>query len=444
MVIKNLKKHLVEVITFAFPLIFGQVSNMLLGVEDMMVAGRYSKEALAALGVANATFGPFLMVGLGLSYAITPMLAKVIGENKDPTKYLFTSLIYSSFFSLILMILMILFVQYGGTLLGLNPEIEKPFLEYFWINLFSLFPFLIFQAIKEFLQVQKDIWFANIVVVLANISNIIFNIILCFGLFGFPEMGVKGLAIATLFNRTLMMLALVYYTRKHLFKKQFIYKDFFMSNFKLGLPIAVSILMEVSIFTVVTLLIGRMDVATIAAHNIVLNIVSFTFMVPLALGNTASTLVSLSIAKNERTLAKTYSLICVFLSVAFMSSTALIFGFLDQLVLSIYTDKAEVIAVGGILLFYAALFQIPDGVQTALSGILRGLRITKATMILTMVGYWGIGLPLGLLLCFKFDLGAKGLWIGLSMALTVMMILLSYLVIKYFKKPTALDSFIST
>lgn len=441
---KTFKTQLSEVLKFAFPLIFGQVSNMLLGVEDMMVAGRYSKEALAALGVANACFGPFLMIGLGLGYAITPMLAKVIGEGKDPAKYLFSAILYSVFFSFILMIGMILFIQVGESYFGLNPEINKLFSDYFWINLFSLMPFLIFHSVKEYLQVQKDIWFANVVLVVANISNIFFNIILCFGLLGFPELGVKGLAIATLLNRILMMVAVLYYVRYKLFCKQQIYRDFLVSNFKLGLPIAIGILMEVSIFTVVTILIGRMDVATIAAHNIVINIVSFTFMVPLAFGNTASTLVSLSIASKDYLLAKRYALITTMLATIFMTFTALIFGFFDHTVLSIYTDKKDVVEVGVVLLFLAALFQIPDGIQTTLSGILRGLRITKLTMFLTMIGYWVIGLPLGLILCYQFNLLAKGLWIGLSSALTMMMILLGYLVFRYFKNPNDLEKFISS
>lgn len=431
------RRSLLEILTFALPLIAGQVGQMLMGVGDMMVAGRHSKELVAAMGIANSCFGPFLMIGLGLSFAIGPMMAKKMGEGEKSGDYLFTTLIYCCLSGLALVLLMLLFLYYGLPKMGLAPNIEKLFFEFYGLVLFSIVPVIIFQGIKEYLQINKNIWFPNVLIILANISNLMMNTILTFGYLGFPALGIKGLAISTFLNRLLMCIALLYYVR-HDFKNCLkIHTSFFKDSFKLGIPIAIAILMEVSIFTVVTVLIGKMDVLNSAAHNIILNIVSFTFMVPLAIGNAAATLVAINIADKNKENVYRYSFGCLFLSTLFMCGTALVFTFIPHLIIGIYSDKADLIAVAGSLIVFAALFQIPDGIQTTLSGILRGMRITRPTMILTIISYWGIGLPLGYYLAFQKSMMARGLWIGLAAGLATMSLLLFGLFLRQLKRQTA-------
>lgn len=420
-------KHILQ---FAIPLITGQVGQMLLGVGDMMVAGRYSKEVVSATGISSSIFGMFLMVGLGLTFAFAPLLAKHMGEGKTPRAFLPTILTHCTMFSAILLFSMLIFYKVGFGFIDLSPTIAEMCKEYFWIVSLSIFPILIFQGIKEYLQVQKDIWFANILVIVANISNVLLNIVLCFGLFGFPEMGAKGLAIATLTNRILMMIGLLYYVRKDLFQPFKFVKPFFMESLSLGLPICAAILMEVSIFTVVTVLIGKMDVVSSAAHNIILNLASFSFMIPMAIGNAMATLVALALSEKKIEEAKTIAMSGLTISIGYEIMTMLIFTFFPTLLLSIYTDKLDVIAVGSELLIFAAFFQIPDGIQATLSGILRGFSITRPVMILTLLGYWVVGLPLGAILAYKFNYGAKGLWMGLAMSLSVMAVTLFILFLK--------------
>lgn len=418
------RRSLLEILSFALPLIAGQIGQMLMGVGDMMVAGRHSKEVVAAMGVANSCFGPFLMLGLGLSFAIGPILAKKMGDGERSQDYLKSILSYCLTSGLILMILMLVFLSIGLPMMGLEPTIEKLFYDFYSLILYSIIPVVIFQGVKEFLQINKDIWFANVVVIVANISNMVMNTILTFGYLGFPALGIKGLAISTFLNRLLMCVAILYYVRKDLATSLQVKKQFFKEAFKLGTPIAIAILMEVSIFTVVTVLIGKMDVLTSAAHNIILNIVSFTFMVPLAIGNAAATLVAINLADRNKEKVYQYAFGCLFLSTAFMTFTAIVFTLVPQLIIGIYSDKTDLIAVASTLIVFAAVFQIPDGVQTTLSGILRGMRITRPTMLLTMIGYWGIGLPLGYYLGFTKNYHAQGLWIGLATALSTMSILL--------------------
>lgn len=432
------RRSLLEILSFALPLIAGQVGQMLMGVGDMMVAGRHSKEVVSAMGVANSCFGPFLMLGLGLSFAIGPMLAKKMGEGEKAKDYLFTILLYCLLSGLGLMILMMLFLVYGLPRMGLAPNIEQLFYDFYSLILFSIVPVVMFQGIKEYLQINKDIWFANVLVIAANISNLIMNTVLTFGYLGLPALGIKGLAISTFLNRILMCAALFYYVRKDIGKRFSIQLSFFKDAFKLGTPIAIAILMEVSIFTVVTVLIGKMDVLTSAAHNIILNVVSFTFMVPLAIGNAAATLVAINLSEKNKEKVYQYAFGCLFLSTIFMTVTAVVFTLVPHLVIGIYSDKADLIGVASSLIFFAALFQIPDGIQTTLSGILRGMRISRPTMLLTMIGYWGIGLPLGYYLGFEKQMGAQGLWIGLASALSTMSVLLFLLFLRELKRQTSL------
>ncbi|MFZ4713365.1 MAG: MATE family efflux transporter [Bacteriovoracaceae bacterium] len=420
-----------DLLKFSIPLITGQVGQMLMGVGDLMVAGRYSKEVVSAVGVASAIFGSFLMLGLGFSYAFAPLLAERMGEGKKVQGYLFTIIVYSLLISLLLIIPQVIFLKWGVPYLNLPAPIVPLFRDFFNVIVCSLPFIMVYQGVKEYLQVQKDIWYANILVIVANFTNMFLNIILCFGLFGFPEMGGKGLAYATLINRALMATALVYYVRKDLFLNLKIVKNYISDAFRLGFPIAISILMEVSIFTVVTVLIGKMDVESSAAHNIIMSIGSFTFMFPLALGNATSTLIALALSDNRGEDAKAYAYSGLKLAAIFEICTTLSFILLPVLLLSIYTDKLDVIEKGKELIIFAALFQIPDGIQATLSGILRGMQVTRPVMILTMIGYWVIGLPLGIYLAYYQGMMAKGLWIGLASSLTIMAVLLFLLFLRH-------------
>jgi MATE family multidrug resistance protein len=162
-------------------------------------------------------------------------------------------------------------------------------------------------------------------------------------------------------------------------------------------------------------------------------------MVPLAIGNAMSTLVALSLSEKKYEEAKIIAFSGLTISAGYEVMTMLVFTFVPTVLLSIYTDKKDVILVGSELIFFAALFQIPDGIQATLSGILRGMSITRPVMILTIIGYWVIGLPLGAMLAYKFDYGAKGLWMGLAMSLSVMAITLFVLFLKTTKDQMSVE-----
>ena len=231
-----------------------------------------------------------------------------------------------------------------------------------------------------------------------------------FGLYGVPEMGIKGAALATTISRLLMAATLIIYA----IRKMEIIWSFELPVFKemviLGIPIGLGTFVEVMVFTVVTVLIGKMDTIASASHNIVLNLASLTFMVPLAMNSAAGVKVAYEFGKKSSKGVMTQTLAALTISCGFMLIAALSYFFIPDLILKLFTDDLELIKYASGLIIFVAMFQLPDGIQVTLWGVLRGLGKTKTPMIITLCGNWLIGLPLGYYLAFHRGMEAAGLW----------------------------------
>ncbi|MDO9182700.1 MAG: MATE family efflux transporter, partial [Bacteriovorax sp.] len=194
--------------------------------------------------------------------------------------------------------------------------------------------------------------------------------------------------------------------------------------FKLGLPVSFTILCEVLVFTTVTVLVGKMSLIASASQSLVINLTSLTFMVPLALGSSAAVLVGEQLGKKSLHGILKYSLGSLFLALFIQIFFATLYLTIPEKLLGIANNDPAIIAYASALLFWVGLFQIPDGLQVVLSGVLRGLHVTKTPMILGFISYWVIGLPIGCYLTYKRSLEASGLWMGLAIGLLCMCILL--------------------
>lgn len=423
-----MRNKIKEIILFCLPLIAGQVGQMMFGIGDIIVAGRHSSEMVAALGVANGLFSPFFMICLGLTFAVAPLTARFIGQSKSDHN-LFSSAIVSTIgFCLIAhlgILLVISQIQHFHIQEILVPEVVK----YIKICTPSLYGAILFQVCKEYLQAHLKTYFSNGLVLVMNLVNIGLNIILIFGYGPIPAFGIEGAAWATLISRTLMGLILFFYVLKHFgFGK--VKWTLVKEVWNLGFPISISVLIEVMVFATVTTLIGRMPVISSAAHNIVLNMASLTFMVPLAVSSAAGTYVGLQFGtKNYQELVN-YAHGCLFISLAFMSFTACCYFIAPQFLLRIFTNDPELIARASSLLLIVGLFQVPDGAQVTLQGILRGMGITKVPALLAFICNWMIGLPIGYYLAFSLGYNAEGLWSGLAIGLTAMAISVAVLFVR--------------
>ena len=422
-----------EILFFALPIITGQIGQMLFSVGDIIVAGHYSTLAVSAIGVAASVFAPFLMVGIGILLSVGPIASEIRGAGKSDSTLLFNSYIVATISSIVL-IVAILALAYNIHWLGLNPLIAPTVALYLKYTAFSIWPALIFQATKEYLQAEAKTYIANGLILFFNLINVILCAVFMFGLGPIPEMGVLGAALITSFCRIMMAICLFYYMKKVCtFEKQ---KNTKTLNkiFHLGLPISFTILCEVLVFTTVTILVGKMSLVASASQSLVLNLTSLTFMVPLAIGSAAAVLVGEQFGKKSLEGILHYSLGPILIALAFQIFSATLYLTIPEKLLGVASTDPAIIAYASSLLFWVGLFQLPDGIQVVLSGVMRGLQVTRTPMLLGFISYWLIGLPIGCYFTYKRGLEARGLWMGLAIGLLCMCCLLVALYINKIKK----------
>lgn len=394
---------------------------MLFGIGDLIIAGRYSTEVVSALGIAGGLVSPFLLVGLGITFALSPLASQEKNQTqRSPTLFFSASVI--SILAAFFVMGLLLWLNLNLSVFGLNPEIEKLVYQYVLICAPSLIPALLFQVAKEYLQAFDQTYFSNALILIFNLFNIGLNIVLMFGLLGFPELGIKGAAWATLVSRTLMAIFLIAYTFKHHEISFQFNKVQSVQLLGLGLPIAASILVEVLMFSTITVLAGRMGVLISAAHNIALHLASLTFMVPLGLSSACTVRVAQQLGRRDAEKLHQYAMAGLKVASCFMGLSALMYFLAPEYLARLMSDEPELIKKAAELLFFVALFQLSDGIQVVLMGILRGLSITKRPTLMAFIGNWILGIPLGLYLAYSQNMMAKGLWLGLAVGLSFMAI----------------------
>ena len=272
----------------------------------------------------------------------------------------------------------------------------------------------VYQSLKEFLQAHEIVNFPNILLVGALFFNLALNFILVFGMFGFPELGVIGLAIATLITRTLMGLVMFLFCLRLIdFRKTFD-KVIINQFIKIGYPIGFALLLEFLGFNLITILVGRESGLFASVHNIVCTIGSLAYMIPLSISNALAVKIGYFNGAKLLQPIKDYALVGISSSVAFMGFCTILFLTFPSQIFGIFTLDKEVLTVGIPVLVIAAYFEMFDGLQTSLSGVLKGLKMTKTVSACIISGYWICGLPLGFWLAYGMNMKLKGFWLGLA------------------------------
>ena len=258
------------------------------------------------------------------------------------------------------------------------------------------------------------------------------NWCLMLGHCGCRPLGIAGSGLATLLSSLLMfgLLGLVVsvaapFRQVRLFAGSW-RPDWprFRAFWRLGLPIAATLCFEVTMFNAAVFLMGLISAASLAAHSIAIQLASLSFMVPLGIGQAATVRVGRAYGAQDHEAIRRAGWTAFWLGVAFMGTMSLTMITAPRLLISAFLDIADprntaVVDLAVSFLAFAALFQIADGAQAVGSGMLRGLHDARMPMVFAMVGYWGIGLPLGVVLAFPLGLNGIGIWIGLSTGLIV-------------------------
>jgi MATE family multidrug resistance protein len=193
---------------------------------------------------------------------------------------------------------------------------------------------------------------------------------------------------------------------------------------KLGVPVGLQISFEVAVFALTTTMLGALGPVALGGHQIALNLVSITYMIPLGISSAAAVRVGQAVGREDRAGARRAGWVAIGLGAGFMGLAAVMFWTVPGVVAGWYTNDAEVVAMSASLLVIAAFFQLFDGIQAVATGALRGLGDTRTPMVAHIVCYWAIGLPVGWWLTYPMGWGARGFWVGLSLALILIGIVL--------------------
>ena len=429
--LKGFKFYTQDLLKIAFPIILGNLGFILISVGDVIIAGRHSTDTLAAVSLATAIINCITIMGIGILGSISPILSNYRGANKEPEKYFYPSLKFTFLLSIIISLVilgLIPFIDKLGFEVHLNPLIK----DYFFITAFSVFGAYLHCMSKEFLQAFEIVLFPNLVTVFCIFLNLFLNIIFAFGYGFIPELGVKGLAIASLIVRYFMGFVLFLYCFKKVNIKY--YKDFnyYKDLLKVGIPSSLAIMIEFVAFNSITVIMGRISGIYAAAQNIICTITSIAFMVPLAIGNAAGVKVGFANGAKQFENLKKYAYTALILSASFMACSALIIAIAPGFITSLFTSDIELIKVCVPIIYILCFFQVFDGLQASLAGIFRGLKNTEMIMIANFIAFWLIAIPLGSLLAIHFKLNLAGFWYALILAvMTVCLILFSNLCFKF-------------
>jgi MATE family multidrug resistance protein len=415
----------------AAPVVATQLGLMSLGVIDTIMVGHLSKEALAAVALGNLYAWGLMIVGQGILLALDPLISQAHGAGDRPAVSL--ALQRGLVLAVLLAIPFVVAFQYAAPVLRAfkqPPEII-PAATAFIRNLAPGVPmFFAFVVLRQALQAMSVVRPVLWSVAVGIASNIVLNLGFIYGRFGLPALGAPGSAISTSIGRTLM-LAVLAGASWDVFRE--VWQRPTRSLFEvrpyarmlaIGVPTGIQYGLEVWVFMTVSLLMGTLGTVPLGGHQIAVNLASISFMVPLGVGAAAATRVGNAVGRGDRDEARRAALVSLGMGGLVMTVSALSFALFPRTLARIYTRDAEVIAMASTLLPIAALFQIFDGIQAVGCGVLRGVAGTLSAAVINLVGYWVLGLPLGLYLAFRVGLGPRGLWWGLTAGLMAVAVLL--------------------
>jgi len=419
--------HIKNTLRLSYPVIIGQLGFIMMGVVDSLMVGNIGATPLAAASLANSLFLVILVIGIGISYAITPLVAIAVGANKfsDCGVIFRQALIVDMVFGILLMLFV--FVC-SGFLIYLNqpPEVVKLATSYLNILGFSILPVMLFQTYKQFIEGLSIMRPAMVLTILANFINAFVNWVLIYGNLGFPAMGLDGAGWATFSSRLFMGIGLMWFVMS---SSQFSQYDvtfhFRKINVKvikkllgLGLPSAFQYIFEVGAFSFAAIMIGWLGTKQLAAHQIAINLASISFMCALGVSAAGSIRVANAVGKQDVQEIRRAGFSAILVGQGMMASFGIIFIIFQKFLPSLYIDDQTVISLASSLLIIASIFQIADGTQAVGIGILRGLTDVKGPTVITFIAYWILGLPIGYVLGFMFDMSVQGVWVGLLIGLT--------------------------
>lgn len=425
----SLRKKPFRLATVVMPILITQVALYMMTFFDILMTGRYDTYHLAGVTIGSSFWVPVYTGLAGILMGLTPIIAHHIGaRQRDEVRPSVQQGLYVAVALAAIVYAIIVFAV--APVLEVMP-LEEPvrivaadYLKGMSIGLFPLFAYTVLRSFFDGLGATRVSMF---IILLSAPINIVLNYLLIYGSFGFPELGGAGAGYASGITYWLVFFIAcsVAWLRKP-FKEFTLFTGWeriSLPRWKeilfIGVPIGISIFVETSIFSAVTLMMSNYSTAVISAHQIALNFTSLLYMIPLSISMGATILVGQAVGAGQMRDAKQYSFLSLGLAIAFSFLSIVILLVFREPIASLYTTDAKIIALAIQFFVFAALFQLSDAIQAPVQGALRGYKDVNMTFIMAIISYWVLGLPIGYLMATYTDLGPYGYWIGLIAGLTV-------------------------
>ncbi|MET0222166.1 MAG: MATE family efflux transporter [Tardiphaga sp.] len=420
-------------LALGWPLVLTNLAQIALTTTDVIVLGRVSAEALAASALGVNLYWAILIFCIGVVTATSPMMAEAIGRKRHVVRDVrrtFRQGLWSAVIVSVPAWIVLWHTERILLLFGQEPQAAADAQMFMHMLQWGLLPALGFIVLRSFVAVlERPLW-----ALIATAATILFNIaanwILVFGHLGSPAWGLRGSGLATTLSNIFLFVLLAGIVALHpKFRRYYAFGNVwradwprFLKLWRLGLPIGAALAFEITVFNAAVFLVGQFGTAAIAAHVIAIQVGSITFMVPQGLSQAATVRVGQARGAGDRDGIARAGWTAFVLAVTFMSSMSLLILAAPDLLISGFIDTADasnalVVQTATSFLLCVAVFQVADGAQSVAAGMLRGLQDTRVPMVYAALGYWGFGMPLGLLFAFKLGFGALGVWIGLAAGL---------------------------
>ncbi|MGB5446899.1 MAG: MATE family efflux transporter [Psychromonas sp.] len=431
------RQEINNIIKLSIPIFIAQFAQTAMGFVDTVMAGGVSADDMAAVAIASSIWLPCILFGVGVLMALIPLTAQAHGANDTAG---IPRMGQQGLYLALLITLPISLVLYNASylidIMEIEPVLKEITIRYLHAILAAVPAFLLFQALRNYVEGLSLTYPAMVIGFIGLIVNIPLNWIFVYGKLGLPAMGGAGCGVATTLVYWIMLLALIVYV---LYAKKLRHYPLFTSFaainwktqlaiFRLGLPVAVALFFEVTIFAAVAILIAPLGAGIVAAHQIAINFSSMVFMLPMSIANAVSIRVGFNLGKANRTQAKNASYAGFTVGLTLSVCTALLTLLFKEEIALLYTKDPEVVLLAVSLIIFSAMYQCIDAIQVVAAGALRGYKEMMAIFASTFIAYWLVGLPLGYTLAMTDiltpALGAKGFWIGITAGLSVAAILL--------------------
>ncbi len=418
----------------AGPVVLAEIGWMSMGIVDTIMVGPLGPAAIGAAGMSNSLFFAVAVFGMGVMLGLDALVAKSFGARRldDCLRWLQHGIIVALVVGPAVMLMFYGALTTSGRW-GLHPDVRVLARPYMAVLGLGAVPLLLYATFRRYLQGIHTVRPVMIALVTANLVNAFGNWVLIFGHLGMRPLGVTGSAWATVAARVYLAaflgVAIVLEHRRRPLPRVHVPLVIDAGRVRqllaLGLPAAFQVTLEVGVFAAVSALAGRLDPISLGAHQIALNIAALSFMVPLGLSSAAAVRVGHAIGADDGLRAVHAGWTALAVGAAIMALVGICFLVAPLPMLRAFTQDPRLLSIGVRLLAIAAAFQLFDGTQAVATGVLRGVGETRYPVVINVIGHWLFGLPIGVLLCFRYAWGVQGLWIGLSIGLTLVAVVLS-------------------